>query len=269
MMDKYRLSDGERRRLPWSWVIVATLIFLISSLGCSWVNRMIRPEVRADSPTEATAEALLSQATRTPQPTFTRTAIPMAASFTPTPTDTATPTATATGTPTNTATPTDTPTATITPTPTATGTPTNTPLPPPPTATPTVTLTPAPVYDYTVAEVFYNPTTNPFLLGFIAIVNYREIPIGGVKAVGRLEPGGYEYETELSKWDFEGYSAPNYELKTGSVKFEPPGPIQKGMWYIHLEDEGGTRLSEDVPIRTDPDIWEWFYIKFKRRQEKG
>jgi hypothetical protein len=106
-------------------------------------------------------------------------------------------------------------------------------------------------------------TTNHFLSGYIAIVNHQEIPIGGLKAVGVFEPGGGHYETTLSKWFFEGYSAPGAVIKTGSVKFEPPGGIQPGSWLIHLENEWGQRFSEEVAIATNPDDKRWFFIKFK------
>ncbi len=91
----------------------------------------------------------------------------------------------------------------------------------------------------------------------------QEIPIGGVKVVGHFEPGGYYHESPLSKWFLEGYSAPGEVIKSGSVKFEPPGGILKGAWLLHLEDEWGTRLSPDVPIETDPDNKEWFFVKFR------
>jgi hypothetical protein len=107
-------------------------------------------------------------------------------------------------------------------------------------------------------------TSNRILTGYVAIVNRQEIPIGGVKAVGTFEPDGSHHESPLSKWFFEGYSAPGPVLKTSSVKFEPPGGIRAGTWFIHLEDEWGTRLSEDVPITTDPDSPEWFFIKFRQ-----
>jgi hypothetical protein len=107
------------------------------------------------------------------------------------------------------------------------------------------------------------------LTGYIAIVNGQEIPIGGIKAVGTFEPGGVRYESPLSKWFFEGYSAPGPVIKTSSVKFEPPGGIQDGVWFIHLEDEWGTRLSEDVTVTTSSNNPEWFFIKFKQPGPPG
>jgi hypothetical protein len=169
-------------------------------------------------------------------------------------------------------------TATFTPVPSATPWPTDTPVPARPTATsapvavapaaaspatPTPAPTPTPGYDYLVNEVYIDHTTVPFLTGYIAIVNGQEIPIGGVKAVGLFEPGGQRHESPLSQWLFDVATAPGAVAKTGSVKFEPGG-IQAGTWYIHLENEQGIRLSEDVGINTDPDNPEWFYIKFKQ-----
>jgi hypothetical protein len=130
-------------------------------------------------------------------------------------------------------------------------------------ATPTAAPTPTPGYDYLVNDVYMDHTTVPFLTGYIAIVNSQEIPIGGVKAVGVFEPGGQRHESPLSQWFFDVATAPGAVAKAGSVKFEPGG-IQAGTWYIHLEDEGGARLSEDVGINTDPEVPQWFYIKFRQ-----
>jgi hypothetical protein len=153
------------------------------------------------------------------------------------------------------------PTATPWPTPAAT------PIPARPTATPLPTPTPVPAptpgYDYLVNEVYIDRTTVSFLTGYVAIVNAQEIPIGGVKAVGVFEPGGQRHESLLSQWFFDVATAPGAVARTGSVKFEP-GSIQPGTWFIHLENERGDRLSEDVAIHTDPDNPEWFYIKFKQ-----
>lgn len=124
-------------------------------------------------------------------------------------------------------------------------------------------MTPAPSFPYEAVEVYRDHTSNTFLTGYVAIVNGQEIPIGGVKAVGTFEPGGQRHESPLSKWFFDVATAPGAVSKVGSVKFEPGG-IAAGTWFIHLEDESGTRLSADVPINTDPDKPEWFYIKFKQ-----
>jgi hypothetical protein len=81
--------------------------------------------------------------------------------------------------------------------------------------------------------------------------------------VGVFEPGGQRHESPLSPWFFDVATAPGAVAKIGSVKFEPGG-IQPGTWFIHLENEGGDRLSEDVAIHTDPEDPQWFYIKFKQ-----
>lgn len=140
--------------------------------------------------------------------------------------------------------------------------------PPQPTATATVTLTPVPNYAYQAVEIFKDITTNPFLTGYVAIVSPDEIPIGGVKAVGHFEPGDLSHQSPLSKWFFDAASAPGQTKKIASVKFEPPGGILAGTWQIHLEDEWGTRLSEAVPITTDPNRAEWFYVKFKQNSPR-
>jgi len=137
------------------------------------------------------------------------------------------------------------------------------PRPAAPTPTFTPAATPTPSFAYNMVEVYEDYTSNQFLTGYIAIVNAQEIPIGGVKAVGAFEPGGQRHESPLSPWFFDVATAPGVVVKKGSVKFEPGG-IQAGTWFIHLENEGGDRLSEDVAINTDPEVPKWFYIKFKQ-----
>lgn len=200
----------------------------------------------------------------TPRPTFTATSTP-----TPIPTATATPTITPTPTntpiPTNTATPTDIPTATNTPTPTSTPKPpTATPVLPP-TVTPTPTLTPMPEVDFMLAEFFNSPTTNPFMTIYVAIVDPKEIPIGDMKIVGTRLDHNLTYESPLSKWHYEGYSAPGEVVKSGNVKFEPPGGIETTSWVLHLEDAHGNRQSYDVPFDVDQNDKQWYFIKFRRK----
>jgi hypothetical protein len=246
-----------------SWLIAMALFCLAGSLGCSLARKIVRPPVQAVSAQEIASTVPLDTPTRTPRSTFTPTQLPS-----PAPSSTATPLPAPR--PTDTLTPTDTPfraepaTATPNPSPTETRQPTRIPTPAPPAATlpPTATLLPA--FPYQVAELYKDRTSNSFLVGYVAIVSAQEIPIGGIKLVGTFDPGGYYYESPLSNWYFEGYSAPGGVTKTGSVKFEPPGGILKGTWLIHLEDEHGTRLSGNVPIATDPENTQWFFTKFKQ-----
>lgn len=196
------------------------------------------------------------------------------------PTLTPTPTETPTLPPTYTATPTETPLPTQTPAPTATPLPTNTPLPTStpastntptatavsiPTDTPTPTLTPLPEYDYMLAEFFNSPTTNPFLVMYVAVVDPNEVPIGDMKIVGTRLDHNLTYESPLSKWHYEGYSAPGEVVKSGNVKFEPPGGIENVSWILHLEDAHGNRMSDDIPFHTNPDDKQWYFIKFRRK----
>lgn len=252
-----RQAHVARRRAGWR-ALMALLACGLAALGCSLGGR----EAQRDS----LAGVL---ATHTPWPTFTPTRLrPPMPTLTPTPWPTPTPTASATPT----VTPPPLPTPTLTPPPP----PTPTPVPPPPPpvaaaprpAVPTPTFTPAatptPNFAYNMVEVYEDYTSNQFLTGYIAIVNAQEIPIGGVKAVGTFEPGDARHESPLSPWFFDVRTSPGVVVKTGSVKFEPPGGIQAGTWFIHLENEQGDRLSEDVTINTDPASPKWFYIKFKQ-----
>jgi hypothetical protein len=175
---------------------------------------------------------------------------------------------TPTGTPTPL--PTDTPLPTETPLPTDTPLPTHTPLPVllaqiSPVATPAPIPTLAPQYDFLLGEFFNSPTSNNFLLIYVAIVDPQEIPIGDMKVVGTRLDHNLTYESPLSTWHYEGYSAPGEVVKSGNVKFEPPGGIETTDWVLHLEDNHGQRLSEDVPFRVDAGNKQWYFIKFRRK----
>ena|GEM_PF-1199781 len=269
-MTHHRWGSQQKRSVSSRWLITIAIVgLMISSLSCSRGQRL-EPLALAEAPAGPTV------ATYTPVPTLTSAPLPPTS---PTPTATWLPWPTPTATDPPIPTPTPTATATFAPPPSATPQPTSTPVPAPPTATavpklvaaapspirptPTPAPTPTPGYDYLVNEVYLDHTTVPFLTGYIAIVNAQEIPIGGVKAVGVFEPGGQRHESPLSQWFFDVATAPGAVAKTGSVKFEPGG-IQAGTWFIHLENERGDRLSEDVAINTDPASPEWFYIKFKQ-----
>jgi len=208
----------------------------------------------------------LVEAVSEPTVTPTRTRLP---TMTTTPTATATPTPTAT--PTNTATPTITPTPTDTATPTMTPLPTDTPIPPtktplpPPTTTPTATFTPVPEYDYLLAEFFNSPTTNSFIVVYVAVVDPNEIPIGGMKIVGTRLDHNLTYESLLTTWHYEGYNAPAHVMKSGNVKFEPPGGIENTSWRLYLADANGSRMSDDVQFDTDQNDKQWYFVKFRRK----
>jgi hypothetical protein len=268
MADRRQVTTGPGYSSPGRALILLALVgLLITSLGCALGERLgfLARAVAGGSHQTAVARNLV---TYTPAPTFTPTPLPLPS---PTPTATFIPWPTPTATQTSIPTPSPPATPTFALLPSATPRPTDTPLParPPATvapspATPTPAPTPAPSYDYLVSEVYIDRTTVPFLTGYIAIVNAQEIPIGGVKVVGVFEPGGQRHESPLSKWFFDVATAPGAVAKSGSVKFEPGG-IQAGTWFIHLENEQGVRLSEDLAINTDPANPEWFYVKFKQR----
>ncbi|MCB9079445.1 MAG: hypothetical protein H6631_17725 [Anaerolineaceae bacterium] len=176
----------------------------------------------------------------------------------------------ATSTPTNTPVFTATSGATITPTPIANAGPTQTPLPsaallPSPTAIFSPTPTPWPGYDFMLAEFYNSPTTNSFLLIYVAVVDPNEIPIGDMKIVGVRLDHHLTYESPLTAWYYEGYNAPSEHIKSGNVKFEPPGGIETTSWVLHLEDDHGQRQSEDVPFDVDETNKQWYFIKFRRK----
>ena len=69
----------------------------------------------------------------------------------------------------------------------------------------------------------------------------------------------------LGSIEDEGYSAPGEVIKTGNVKFEPPGGLETTKWIFHLEDTHGNRQSEDIPFHTDDSDKQWYFIKFRRK----
>jgi len=153
------------------------------------------------------------------------------------------------------------------PTPSPTLLATVTPLPPKPalpTATPSPTLTPKPSYDFLLAEFYNSPTTNSFLMVYVAVVDPKEIPIGDMKVIATRLDHNLTYESPLTKWHYEGYSAPGEVIKSGNTKFEPPGGIQSTAWVLHLEDVHGNRQSDDIYFDTDANSKQWYFIKFRR-----
>jgi hypothetical protein len=116
-----------------------------------------------------------------------------------------------------------------------------------------------------LAEFYNSPTTNSFLLVYVAIVDPKEIPIGDMKIVGTRLDHKLTYESPLSKWHYEGYSAPGEAIKTGNVKFEPPGGIETTPWVLHLEDAHGNRQSVDIPFDVDANNKQWYFIKLRRK----
>jgi hypothetical protein len=127
------------------------------------------------------------------------------------------------------------------------------------------TATPLPEYDFMLAEFFNSPTTNSFLVIYVAIVDIQDIPIGGMKIVGTREDHDLTYESPLSTWHYEGYNAPGQVIKTGNVKFEPPGGIETTGWRLYLADAHGQRMSEDIPFAVDQENRQWYFIKFRRK----
>jgi hypothetical protein len=154
------------------------------------------------------------------------------------------------------------------PTATNTSLPSDTPRPaplPPPTATPPPTFTPLPDYDYMLAEFYNSSTTNSFLLIYVAIVDPKEIPIGDMKVVGTRLDHHLTYDSPLSTWHYEGYSAPGEVIKSGNIKFEPPGGIETTSWVLYLADAYGNRVSAEVPFDVDANDKQWYFIKFRRK----
>jgi hypothetical protein len=122
-----------------------------------------------------------------------------------------------------------------------------------------------PQYDYLLEEFYNSPTTNDIMVIYVAIVSIQDIPIGGIKVVGTNLQQGLTYESPISTWYFEGYNAPHKHMKSGNVKFEPPGGIPTAPWVLHLEDPQGNRMSDDVPFNTEANDKQWYFIKFKRK----
>lgn len=133
-----------------------------------------------------------------------------------------------------------------------------------PIATPTPIIPDTP-YDFLINEFFNSPTTNNFLMVYVAVVSREDIPIGDMKLVGTRLDQNLTYESPLTKWFYEGYSAPGEVVKSGNTKFEPPGGIETTDWVVHLEDDHGNRKSEDIPFHVDASDKQWYFIKFHRK----
>jgi hypothetical protein len=136
---------------------------------------------------------------------------------------------------------------------------------PSPAVSPTPTATPLPQYDFMLAEFYNSPTSNNFLMIYVAIVDPGEIPIGGMKVVGTRLDHNLTYDSPVSTWRYEGYNAPGEHIKSGNVKFEPPGGIETTKWVVHLEDAHGNRQSDDIPFEVNEDDKQWYFIKLRRR----
>jgi hypothetical protein len=132
-------------------------------------------------------------------------------------------------------------------------------------ASPTPTFTPVPDYNYMLAEFFNSPTTNAFMVMYVAVVDPREIPIGDMKVVGTRLDKNETYESPLTQWHYTGSSAPGEFIKTGNTKFEPPQGMETTAWVLHLEDAHGNRQSADVPFDVDANDKQWYFIKFRRK----
>jgi hypothetical protein len=122
-----------------------------------------------------------------------------------------------------------------------------------------------PEYDFLLAEFYNSPTANPFMVMYVAVVDANEIPIGDMKIVGTRLDHHLTYESPLSTWYYEGYNAPGEVIKSGNVKFEPPGGIETTGWVLYLANSSGARMSEDVPFATDEANRQWYFLKFKRK----
>ncbi len=116
-----------------------------------------------------------------------------------------------------------------------------------------------------LAEFFNSPTTNSFLVMYVAVVDPNDTPIGGMKIVGTRLDHNLTYESPLTTWHFEGYNAPGEVVKSGNVKFEPPGGIETTNWILHLEDANGHRQSNDIPFNTDQNSRQWYFVRFQRK----
>lgn len=99
----------------------------------------------------------------------------------------------------------------------------------------------------------------------MAVVDPNEIPIGGMKVVGTRLDYNLTYESPLTTWRYEGYNAPGEVIKSGNVKFEPPGGIETTSWTLHLEDNNGVRQSDDIQFDTDEFNPQWYFIKLRRK----
>jgi hypothetical protein len=116
-----------------------------------------------------------------------------------------------------------------------------------------------------LGEFFNSPTTNSFMVIYVAIVDINEVPIGGMKIIGTRLDHNLTYESLLSTWHYEGYNAPGEVVKSGNVKFEPPGGIESISWKLYLADANGAQMSETVQFDTNQNDKQWYFITFRRK----
>lgn len=100
---------------------------------------------------------------------------------------------------------------------------------------------------------------------YVAVVDANDIPIGDMKVVGTRLDHNLTYESPLSTWHYEGYNAPGEVIKSGNLKFEPPGGIETTSWVLHLEDAHSVRQSADIPFDTAENDRQWYFVKLKRK----
>jgi hypothetical protein len=132
---------------------------------------------------------------------------------------------------------------------------------PPPTNTPETHTPPLPpIRFFTEREFFNSPTNNHFLVMYVSIVDTNEIPIGDMKIIGIRQDHNLTYESTLSTCHYEGYNAPGEVIKSGNVKFEPPGGIEDTAWVFYLADAHGNRMSDDVPFTTTATDRQWYFV---------
>lgn len=250
------------KRLLWTALILLAFLSVNCGLAQPIIDR-VRSRGQALVGLASSEEVNATRQQRpTPRPTFTSTPDYTATpTNTPSPTITPIPTETPTPPPTNTPVPTDTP-----PPPTLT----NTPVPQPPTATFTPAPTPTPDFLFGLQEQGnreFQKTAYHNITIYVAAVDAKNIPIGGLKMVGDHVPSGKHAESPPSdgRWSVANCVSCEY-IKQGNIKFEP-GIFEDGTWNIYLADGSGTKLSETIPLSysADPQQWVWDFLILKRK----
>lgn len=130
-------------------------------------------------------------------------------------------------------------------------------------------IAPTPAFPFSIAEqgnrAFQTTNHHPIVI-FVAVVNEKNIPLGGYKVIGDHTPSGRHVESTLTEPDWSQVNCLSCGyIKQGNVKLEP-GNFEDGIWNIYLADINDRQLSPVVPLSysADPSTWVWDFVLFKR-----
>ncbi|MBI1878291.1 MAG: hypothetical protein HYR94_08720, partial [Chloroflexi bacterium] len=135
--------------------------------------------------------------------------------------------------------------------------------PPPPTNTPPPTPTPAPTWQFTLAELYTQPTEANILSIMTAVQTGDNAWIPGFRVVG-TDPNGIVTRSEPSADRAIGNTPPGGVVKSGNTKFEPqPRAVYiDGVWTFYLENGEGQQASDKFTVEMTTENRVWYFFRF-------